>query len=349
MARKIVQTSSILVIFAVGGCGSDTEQQAENRVPGDTVKEQISEVGSSLGEKTDSIKGSLSDGLTKSKNAVGNLVDATSEHVDTAKDSLTDGLAKSKNAMLNLGDSASETMGSAKDSIADGVNTTKDTFSKIGTGVENGMERMGSATSNVAGGIKDSFASGVDKTEQTTSNLAQSARSKLDDFGNATADKARNAGNSISDSTHAMTEQAKAGVGSIAGSTKGLAAKAMDSTESAAFTPNDQQLEKITFDHDSSELDQRSESILDGFAERLKRQSSLKLEIIGYTDSLGSEDYNIWLSEQRALLVQGHLVARGVNPNNLIIKGLGEQNPISQNRTEAGRRTNRRVELIIIE
>src|ERR1700722_5183041 len=73
----------------------------------------------------------------------------------------------------------------------------------------------------------------------------------------------------------------------------------------------------------------------------------LKLEIDGYTDSVGSDEYNQTLSDKRAESVRDYLVSSGVSMNNGAARGLGKTDPIADNSTSAGRKLNRRVEMIV--
>jgi outer membrane protein OmpA-like peptidoglycan-associated protein len=73
----------------------------------------------------------------------------------------------------------------------------------------------------------------------------------------------------------------------------------------------------------------------------------LRLEIEGHTDNTGSEDYNQGLSDKRAGTVRDFLVDKGVDINTVIARGLGESDPVAPNDTAAGRKLNRRVELIV--
>jgi len=88
--------------------------------------------------------------------------------------------------------------------------------------------------------------------------------------------------------------------------------------------------------------------------ERLARVSGivlaypdLKLEIEGHTDSIGSEKYNQTLSEKRAATVRDYLVSAGVAEANVIARGLGKSDPVADNSSAAGRKLNRRVEMIV--
>jgi outer membrane protein OmpA-like peptidoglycan-associated protein len=73
----------------------------------------------------------------------------------------------------------------------------------------------------------------------------------------------------------------------------------------------------------------------------------LKLQVEGYTDNIGSDEYNQKLSEQRADSVRTYLVAQSVADTNVTAKGLGKSAPIADNSTNQGRAQNRRVELVV--
>jgi len=73
----------------------------------------------------------------------------------------------------------------------------------------------------------------------------------------------------------------------------------------------------------------------------------LKLQVEGYTDSIGSDEYNQKLSEQRADGVRDYLVAQSVQDANVTAKGYGKQDPVADNSTNVGRAQNRRVELVV--
>ncbi len=73
----------------------------------------------------------------------------------------------------------------------------------------------------------------------------------------------------------------------------------------------------------------------------------LKLQIGGYTDSIGSDEYNQTLSEKRAESVRDYLVSSGVSINNVFAQGMGKADPVADNSTAAGRKSNRRVEMIV--
>ena len=79
----------------------------------------------------------------------------------------------------------------------------------------------------------------------------------------------------------------------------------------------------------------------------LNKYQDRTVVIEGHTDSVGSEDYNLGLSQRRADSVRSYLVSQGVAPTRLVATGLGEGSPVSDNDSATGRQQNRRVEVII--
>jgi outer membrane protein OmpA-like peptidoglycan-associated protein len=79
----------------------------------------------------------------------------------------------------------------------------------------------------------------------------------------------------------------------------------------------------------------------------LTGHSSLKMQIEGYTDSVGSDDYNQQLSEHRADSVRDYLTGAGIPSASVTARGFGKTQPVATNSTSAGRQQNRRVELVI--
>ena len=106
---------------------------------------------------------------------------------------------------------------------------------------------------------------------------------------------------------------------------------------------------KITFEPGSGNLDASAESILDDMSEILiKCPDDMRMEISGYTDSQGREVMNQELSQTRAQAVLTALRERRVLMSRYVAKGYGEENPIGDNSTEAGREANRRIEFKLI-
>ena len=103
----------------------------------------------------------------------------------------------------------------------------------------------------------------------------------------------------------------------------------------------------LLFDTDSFAL-KSGEETLDQIAATLNKYPESKVVVKGYTDSRGSEDYNLQLSERRAESVRNYLVAKQVDPSRITAIGFGESLPVASNDTQEGRRQNRRVEIEII-
>ena len=102
----------------------------------------------------------------------------------------------------------------------------------------------------------------------------------------------------------------------------------------------------VNFDTGKSTIKPDSDKTLDDAAAALKAAPSLKIEVGGHTDNVGTPQSNEKLSEDRAKAVMAALVKRGVAASRLTAKGYGQSAPIADNRSEDGRAKNRRVELV---
>ena len=105
----------------------------------------------------------------------------------------------------------------------------------------------------------------------------------------------------------------------------------------------------IHFDTNKATLHKSSLPTLDATAKILKRKKKMRLRIEVHSDSRGSSAYNRRLSQERANAIARYLAGKGVKAKRLAPKGFGEDAPISDNRTAAGRAKNRRIELVIID
>ncbi|WP_277028976.1 OmpA family protein [Thermaurantimonas aggregans] len=119
--------------------------------------------------------------------------------------------------------------------------------------------------------------------------------------------------------------------------------KVQRSTVGASF-----ELKDIYFDLGKATLTPQSRTSLDALYEILAK-NDIYIELGGHTDSIGSDDNNLRLSQERVNAVKDYLVNKGINPQRIIAVGYGETRPVADNRTDEGRRKNRRVEVTIID
>jgi outer membrane protein OmpA-like peptidoglycan-associated protein len=108
-------------------------------------------------------------------------------------------------------------------------------------------------------------------------------------------------------------------------------------------------MRNIFFDSGKANLKDESLAELNKLYEFLIQNPSIAVEISGHTDDVGSEDYNMTLSDQRAQAVTDFLVAKGIDSNRLQHKGYGFTKPLTTNQTQEGRAKNRRTEIKVIE
>ena len=104
----------------------------------------------------------------------------------------------------------------------------------------------------------------------------------------------------------------------------------------------------ITFDFDRYDLKGEFRPVLDNLANTLNQYDQTRIEVVGHTDSKGTDAYNQTLSQNRANSVAGYLGSRGVASSRMIVSGAGETRPVASNDTESGRAQNRRVEITLV-
>ncbi|MFN2315562.1 MAG: OmpA family protein [Gemmatimonadales bacterium] len=104
-------------------------------------------------------------------------------------------------------------------------------------------------------------------------------------------------------------------------------------------------LQGVSFMFDSSSLTREAQDTLARVARDLITNSMVNVEVVGHTDWIGSNEYNMRLSRARAESVKNFLIARGVAADRIATAWFGEERPIATNETDAGRAQNRRVEI----
>jgi len=102
------------------------------------------------------------------------------------------------------------------------------------------------------------------------------------------------------------------------------------------------------FDFDKYALKPEGRQLLDQVAQQAQGLDLETIIAVGHTDSIGTEAYNLKLSERRANAVKAYLVSKGIDPNRIYTEGKGKAHPVASNSTAAGRAQNRRVEIEIV-
>lgn len=104
----------------------------------------------------------------------------------------------------------------------------------------------------------------------------------------------------------------------------------------------------VLFATAKSDLNANAQVSMDKIADFLKKNPNRNLLVEGHTDSVGSDDYNQGLSEQRAASVKTALVSRGIADERIVTIGYGKKYPVASNDTASGKQQNRRVEVVIL-
>ncbi|WP_019955856.1 OmpA family protein [Yoonia vestfoldensis] len=103
----------------------------------------------------------------------------------------------------------------------------------------------------------------------------------------------------------------------------------------------------VLFAVDSTDLRPEAQEALNASAQDIAAADLSRFRVVGHTDSTGRDDYNLTLSQGRALSVRDYLAAQpALSGVAIVAEGRGEAEPIADNETEEGRTRNRRVEII---
>jgi outer membrane protein OmpA-like peptidoglycan-associated protein len=246
--------------------------------------------------------------------AAGIMVDATG----CAKDSDSDGVADSNDSCPGTASGIMvDATGCAKDSDGDGVADSMDQCAGTATGVR--------VDSN--GCVMDSDHDGVsDSRDHCPGTMAGAT---VDNDGCAVTMDAD--GDGIADAHDQCP-----------GTARGVAVNNRGCELEANI-----KLDNVQFKTGTAVLSAESRNILDHVADVLKKNPHLNFEVAGHTDSTGSYQANVNLSQQRANSVRDYLVSKGVAADRLTAQGYGPDKPVASNDTRQGRRMNRRVELML--
>jgi OOP family OmpA-OmpF porin len=105
----------------------------------------------------------------------------------------------------------------------------------------------------------------------------------------------------------------------------------------------------VNFDFDKAAIRKEDAAELEKAVAFVKKYPGFKISLGGYTDSIGTDAYNLALSDRRAAAVKDYLLKQGVaNGQRIQTKGYGKANPVASNATPQGRLQNRRVEILIL-
>jgi OOP family OmpA-OmpF porin len=179
----------------------------------------------------------------------------------------------------------------------------------------------------------------VDKRAQQGLTNAAAADTKATQAGAAaqTAQNAAQAADRKADTANQGVQQANNRIGTVESRLNNLNDNYAESAKEA-----------VMFKNNSAVLDAEAKGTLDKIAGGAGNTGYM-VEIQGYTDSRGSEQYNIGLSQRRAEAVQRYLVTKNIPLYRISIVGLGKEAPVADNKNAKGRAQNRRVEIRVLK
>lgn len=108
-------------------------------------------------------------------------------------------------------------------------------------------------------------------------------------------------------------------------------------------------LQPIEFERGKASIKPSSFPILQEVATLMEARENIKIQVQGHTDNIGSRDYNLRLSKERAASVLAHLVKLGIDDSRLSSEGFGPDKPVDTNQSAEGRSHNRRVDFVIVD
>ena len=109
------------------------------------------------------------------------------------------------------------------------------------------------------------------------------------------------------------------------------------------------EIKNLNFESGKYNIQNRYFKNLENLVLLLKEEINIKIEIAGHTDSIGDNNANIILSDNRAKSVKSYLVRNEISESRIKCVGYGEKQPITNNSTKNGREKNRRIEIRILK
>lgn len=339
----------------------------------DTVAETAKTGTDTVGDATEKAMDAVKTGADAMSDTAKSGMDAVSDAADTTLDAAKTGAGSMAASMESAsGDSLSAT---AHAVIADGIKavvtwakstpSTADGDSTPDTSTDKAPEANTDSTPETsAPETGDTTESATASTQTATAVVAAAATSSTDaDSLNATAHSViadginavaawASSGGTVPETTPDSDTSASAAPASTTPNktetTTAPAPEKVATTEVSAETMSagsSIRLDGVNFASGSDRLIGDSKSILDNVAKILSEKGDVNVEVAGYTDSTGNAAFNKSLSQLRAAKVKAYLASKGVNAEHMTAVGHGQESPIADNATAAGRKANRRVEL----
>ncbi|HEX5000373.1 MAG TPA: OmpA family protein [Terriglobia bacterium] len=249
-----------------------------------------------------------------------------------------------------------------KSQVAEAVTRLDATDKQLGQDITELKERTDAVDRKATQGINDArtasaaatAASNAASVADTKATNAQTAASAADTkAGNAqtaasAAQGAANAADGKATTAQTAANNAQAGVTQNTTRIVALENRVINVDTLDSYSPSGP-TRTVNFAFDSDVLNAEAKRTLDTLAGEVNGLAAgFMIEIQGFTDSTGSEGYNIGLSQRRAQSVERYLVSKGVPLFRTAIVGLGEDNPVADNKSSDGQARNRRVELRLL-
>ncbi len=214
----------------------------------------------------------------------------------------------------------------------------QDPFSNV---AKNAVNNIDSAVGDVTGLAKGAADNALGTAGNVANNIVSTAEGvagSVEGGASDVLDSAKNTVNNIGPAVGSAT----------AGSGKETVGNALDANlykpQTRDTIDSNIDLNSVTFDFNSSELERVFYTTLDAEINKIK-SSNNAIEVAGHADNIGSNSVNMKLSRRRADAVIDYLVSKGVDASRLSAKGYGSKYPVADNSTSLGRDANRRVEI----